>query len=277
MRTFDDLTIVTMQHASHHVNDPGFAAWIPLLILLVISALYLMGFFSIQNAKGGWQKWRAMSFVVGLLLLGIAMLPSMMQWAHQDLVGHMVQHLLIGMYGPLFLVLGAPVMLALKALPVSSARTVTAILRSKVSYVLSHPVTALLLNMGGMYLLYLTPLYVKSLTNPFLHYLIHFHFLAAGILFTWSMIGQEPVAKRPAFGTRVFVLFISIAAHAFLSKFMYAYLYPINSPHSADQIREAAKLMYYWGDLSELLLAVVLFGMWYLKRDAAVTAAPALP
>jgi putative membrane protein len=189
-------------------------------------------------------------------------------------VGHMVQHLLIGMYGPLFLVLSAPVLLALKALPVNSARTVTAILRSRVFFLLSHPVTTLFLNMGGMYLLYLTPLYVKSLFNPFLHYLIHFHFLAAGFLFTWSMIGQEPVARRPAFGIRVFVLFISIAAHAFLSKYMYAYLYPIHSPHSADQIREAAKLMYYWGDLSELLLAFVLFGMWYQTRNSVIKLEP---
>jgi putative membrane protein len=128
--------------------------------------------------------------------------------------------------------------------------------------------------MGGMYLLYLTPLYVESLSNPFLHYIIHFHFLAAGFLFTWSMIGQEPVAKRPTFHVRVLLLFISIAAHAFLSKFMYAYLYPLNSPHNNDQVREAAKLMYYWGDLSELLLATILFGMWYKKRNSNVTASP---
>nr|WP_255481131.1 cytochrome c oxidase assembly protein [Pontibacter sp. Tf4] len=266
-----------MQHASHHANDPGFSALIPQLLIIVISVLYLLGSFSIRDSKGGWKSWRTLSFITGALLLSISMLPSVMQWAHQNLVGHMVQHLLIGMYGPLFLVLAAPITLALKALPVNTARRITTILRSRLFYVLSHPVTALLLNMGGMYLLYLTPLYDKSLTTPLLHYFIHFHFLAAGFLFTWSMIGQEPVAKRPAFSIRVFVLFISIAAHAFLSKFMYAYLYPINSPHSADQIREAAKLMYYWGDLSELLLVIVLFGMWYKKRSAAVPAAPMLP
>src|SRR5690606_12892447 len=139
---------------------------------------------------------------------------SLMQWAHHDLRGHMAQHLLIGMYGPLFLVLGTPVTLVLKALPVGMARGVTAILRSKVFYFLSHPALALLLNMGGMYLLYLSPLYVLSLSNTYLHYLIHIHFLAAGYLFAWSIIGQEPVPKRPAFMVRLFVLFISIAAHA---------------------------------------------------------------
>lgn len=265
-----------MQHTSHNMHDASLSDWIPLLLIVVVAVVYLFAYYSIREEKGGWQNWRALSFLSGLVLLGVAMLPSLMTWAHQDLVGHMVQHLLIGMYAPLFLVLGSPILLALKALPVNSARTVTAILRSRIFYLLSHPVTALVLNMGGMYLLYLTPLYVKSLTNSLLHYLIHFHFLAAGFLFTWSMIGQEPVVKRPAFGTRVLVLFISISAHAFLSKFMYAYLYPLNSPHGADQIREAAKLMYYWGDLSELLLAIVLFGIWYQKRSAYVNTAPAL-
>lgn len=265
-----------MQHTSHQTYNSTLSEWIPLLLVIVITALYLYAVFKVRGSKGGWKSWRTISFLIGVLLLGIAMFPSLMRWAHQDLVGHMVQHLLIGMYGPLFLVLGAPIMLALKALPINSARTITAILRSRLLYFLSHPVMALLLNMGGMYLLYLTPLYVKSLTNPFLHYLIHFHFLAAGFLFTWSMIGQEPVAKKPVFLTRVFVLFVSIAAHAFLSKFMYAYLYPLNSSHTVEQIREAAKLMYYWGDLSELLLAIVLFGMWYKKRNATVTASPSL-
>lgn len=47
---------------------------------------------------------------------------------------------------------------------------------------------------------------------------------------------------------------------------MYAYLYPLNSPHTEGQIRAAAKLMYYWGDLSELLLTIALFAIWYQKR-----------
>ncbi len=177
-----------------------------------------------------------------------------------------MQHLLLGMFAPLFLVLGAPITLALKTLPVKAARSLTSLLRTKAFYLLSHPVTAFILNIGGMYLLYLTPLYVKSLGNPSVHYLVHIHFLAAGYLFTWSMIGPDPAPKRPSFLLRVAVLLTSIAFHAFLSKFMYAYLYPLHSPHSENQIREAAKLMYYWGDLSELLLAIALFTIWYRQR-----------
>lgn len=117
-----------------------------------------------------------------------------------------------------------------------------------------------------MYLLYLTPLYKESLTKPYFHYAIHLHFLVAGYSFTWSMIGPDPTPRRPGLRVRVLVLFISIASHTFLSKLMYAYLYPLNSPHPSAQIREAAKLIYYWGDLSELLLATAIFAIWYQKR-----------
>lgn len=263
-----------MHLSSHTSHAVPFSEWIPLLIIAAGAAVYLYATLRLHNRKGGWSHWRTLSFLFGILLLAVAMLPSLMQWAHHDLRGHMAQHLLIGMYGPLFLVLGAPITLALIALPVEIARGVTAVLRSKIFYFLSHPVIALLLNMGGMYLLYLSPLYVMSLSNSYLHYLIHIHFLVAGYLFAWSIIGQEPVSKRPAFKVRLLVLFISITAHAFLSKFMYAYLYPLHSPHPGSQIQEAARMMYYWGDLSELLLAIVLFGMWYHKKNASRSTEP---
>ena len=91
------------------------------------------------------------------------------------------------MFAPIFLVLVTPVTLALIALPVRISRNVTTLLKGKLFYFLSHPVTAFLLDIGGMYVLYLTPLYNLSLANYYLHYIIHIHFLAAGYLFTWSL------------------------------------------------------------------------------------------
>ncbi len=254
----------------HHSHTNGFfntiTNWLPLLLILTVGMLYVYALFCLKQKGKAWHKWKSISFITGIVLLSIAVLPSIMHWAHQDLQGHMVQHLLLGMYAPIALVLGAPITLALKALPVKRARVLSTILKSNIFYLISHPFTALLLNTGGMYLLYLSPLYVKSAANPFLHYVVHIHFIAAGYLFVWSVIGPDPAPRRPDFLTRLFFLFISIALHALLSKAMYAYLFPFNSPYSAEQIRVAAKSMYYWGDLSELLILIVLFTQWYKKR-----------
>lgn len=255
-------------HSDHYQQNFALLDWVPLLVVFAVALTYFAAVAILRKKNGNWNKWRAVSFLIGMLMLGAALLPSLMRWAHTDLKGHMVQHLLIGMYAPLFLVLGAPITLILVSLPVKAARGFTALLRSPISAFLSHPVTAFALNIGGMFALYLTPLYMAMHTKPYLHFLAHVHFLAAGYLFTWSMIGPDPAPKRPGHSVRVGVLFISIAAHAFLSKFMYAHLYPINSIHSSEEIREASKLMYYWGDLAELLLLIALFTLWYQKRSS---------
>lgn len=98
-------------------------------------------------------------------------------------------------------------------------------------------------------------------------HLIHLHFLAACNLFTWSMIGPDPAPRRHGLRLRVIKLFISIAAHAYISKMMYAYIIPHNTPHTDNEIRSAAKWMYYGGDATELLILIVLFSTWYQKRE----------
>lgn len=254
------------EHSSHQLPQDSISEWLPLALIGFAVILYIYGVIRLSNRNVKWNIWLSISFMVGLSLVSIAMIPTITQWAHHDLRGHMVQHLLIGMFAPIFLVLGAPFTLALKTLPRQLSLCLTYLLRTKIFHFISQPITALLLNIGGMYILYLTPLYHLTLTNPVLHHLIHIHFLAAGYLFTWSIIGPDPAPGRPKLSLRLVVLFVSIAAHGFLSKIMYAHLYPLNSPHGAEEIQEAAKLMYYWGDLSELLLIIFLFTIWYKKR-----------
>src|SRR5690606_922493 len=106
-----------------------------------------------------WSYWRTLGFITGILLLIISLAPPVAGLAHDRLQGHMIQHLLMGMFAPLALVLAAPVTLAVRTLPVSAGRALVRVLRLPSIAVLSHPVTALLLNVGGMYVLYLTPLY----------------------------------------------------------------------------------------------------------------------
>lgn len=256
----------------HHPSLAEHSSLVPFIPLLLLAALllwYLWGVLSLSRKNRNWYSGRTISFICGIFLLGLGVSPAMMEYGHQDFRGHMVQHLFIGMLAPLGLVMGAPVSLALKTWPTTFSRSVTRVLGSSLFHFLSHPLTALVLNIGGMFVLYLTPLYQAMLSHPFLHLFIHFHFLAAGYLFTWSIAGPDPAPRRPGLKLRVAVLFISMAAHAYLSKLMYAYRFPLNSPHSVEEIRAGAKLMYYGGDLSELILAVALFAIWFRRRRQA--------
>ena len=249
-------------------GDTGssFSAWIIPFLLLGVWFTYL--YFARQVVVTGhrWSLKRTLYWTTGIGLLMLALWPPLASRMHYDIRGHMVQHLLIGMAAPLGLVLAAPVTLVLRTLPTRVARRVMRGLRSPGGRGVTHPITAAVLNMGGMYLLYLTPLYAYTLTHPYLHPLIHVHFLMAGCLFAWAIIRPDPMAHCPSFRLRLGVLFVSLAAHACLSKLMYAQGWPRQTLHPLAQIREAAQWMYYGGDGLEILLIIALFAGWYQAR-----------
>lgn len=102
------------------------------------------------------------------------------------------------MLAPILLVLGAPVTNELRALPVEEARRVVRILSSPPLTSLSHPITASVLNVGGLFALYRTPLYGLTHQHGAVSVLIHLHAFAAGYLSTAAIIGIDPIAHRPS-------------------------------------------------------------------------------
>lgn len=252
-----------MHRPAIHSPTETLSSYLPWLIISLLLLAYLWAAFRQIHSGKSWSRWRIFSFVSGCILLALGLAPKLMVLAHHDIRAHMVQHLLIGMFAPLGLVLAAPLSLALRMLPTSTARQLMSLLGSRTVHFISHPVSALLLNIGGMYVLYLTPLYTATLTYPFLHHLLHLHFLLAGYLFCWAIAGPDPAPRRPGMSVRLAVLFVSMASHAYLSKLMYAYHWPKETPHATEQIQEAAQLMYYGGDLAEVLLAIAFFAVWF--------------
>ncbi|AKF05168.1 cytochrome c oxidase assembly protein [Sandaracinus amylolyticus] len=234
-----------------------------LLLSLVALALVLYALAMIVARRRGraWGLAPTLSFALGATLVIVAMSPPLVARAHHDLRAHMLQHLLLGMLGPIGLALGAPITLALRALPHDAARALARLLHTAPLRALASPFVALALNVGGMAALYATPLYAAMHTSPSLHVLVHLHFLLAGTLFSWSIAGRDRV-HRASHGVRLAALFVSAAAHATLSKAMYAYGWPLGTHHALAEIRSAAELMYYGGDLAEIVLAIALFATW---------------
>lgn len=249
-------------HASGGDISLGLLLW-----LLALFLLYLRAAAREPPHRARWSLWRSASFGTGMVLLAVAIVPPVAHYAHRSLEGHMLQHLLLGMFAPLFLVLGAPGTLLLRSLSATSARRLVRLLDTGAVRFLIHPFTALTLDMGGMALLYLTPLYALSTREPALHAFIHVHFLVSGTLFTWAIAGPDPAPRRPGWRVRLLALFLGTAVHAILGKWMYAYGYPRGTSHSLEEIQAAAKLMYYGGDLAELLLTLALFLAWRHARS----------
>jgi putative membrane protein len=258
-------------HGPHEHHQQSALPWEPVLTALILVTV-AVGYVVLTararraNPRAGWSPWRTGLFLTGTALLALALLPPLSNAAHGDFRGHMLQHLLIGMYAPLALMLGAPVTLLLRTLPVAHARVLTRMLRSRPARLIANPFTALLLSVGTLPLLYCTPLYDASAGNEALHWLLHLHFLLSGCLFVWVIAGPDPAPTRPGVPARLVVLGVAIAAHATLSQAMYAgFLIDIHAP--VAQVRAGAEAMYYGGDVAELLLAAALVATWRPTRN----------
>ncbi|MFF3866621.1 cytochrome c oxidase assembly protein [Micromonospora sp. NPDC001898] len=259
---------MTPAHAGHDGFSPGPALLVPLALFWVYLAAALR-----QRGPGGagWPHRRTATFGTGAGLLAVGLgLPA------GGFAGHAWQHLLIGMLAPLGLVLGAPVTLLLRTVHRRRGRALVRLLRRPALAVLAHPVTGLALTAGGLYLLYLTPLYRATVAHPAAHYLVHLHFLLAGCLFTWSVAGPDPGPHRPRVPVRLVVLGVAVAAHAALAQLLYAGL-AVDVPGPPEQLRAGATVMYYGGDLAEIALALALLATWRPVRKDPRPARPTPP
>src|SRR5690606_16713561 len=171
----------------HAAAPDALACLLPVLVVAVPGTAYL---WTVLRRSRPWSRWRTAFFLTGPVLVGTALAPPLTSLAHSDPRAHMVQHLLLGMYAPLGLVLGAPVTLLLGTLPNRGRRAASAVLRSPVVHVLTHPLSAALVGTGALFLLYLGPAH-PLLTHPWGHPLVNLHLVLAGCLFTWAVAGPD--------------------------------------------------------------------------------------
>jgi putative membrane protein len=259
-------------HLHHHAEH----APLGLLIVLAGAAAYvwLVARGRGRNPARGWSPLRTASFLGGCALLAVALLPPVAPAAHTDFRAHMLQHMIIGMYAPLALVLGAPLTALLRSLPAGRARRVTRLLRTRPARVLAHPVSALILSTGTLGVLYFTPLYDATTSRPAAHWLLHAHFLASGYLFAWVVAGPDPAPSRPGVPARLVLLGVAVAAHATIAQLLYGgFLIDVHAP--IPQVQGAAMIMYYGGDIAELLLAAALVATWRPRRPRTARLADA--
>lgn len=232
-------------------------------ILALLAILFYGGAVFHSNRKSHLRKWprrRIVLWIAGVLASASAVVGPLAELSHGYFTWHMLGHLLLGMLGPLLLALAAPMTLLLRTLPVRQARKVSTLLKSRLAGFYTHPVTASILNIGGLWLLYTTGLFAAMHHHLWLHILIHFHVFVAGYLFTISLLYIDPVSRRYSYRFRTVVFIVALAGHGILSKFLYAYP-PAGVP--VEEARAGAMLMYYGGDAVDLVLIILLFRSWY--------------
>ena len=106
-----------VEHDPLNIHDQvsGPRSYMTLFAFGALSILYFTAATNTKFSPSSWNGGRTTSYSVGIVLLGTALSPAVIAFAHSDLHGHMAQHLLLGMFAPLALVLGAPGTLLLRS------------------------------------------------------------------------------------------------------------------------------------------------------------------
>jgi len=135
---------------------------------------------------------------------------------------HMGGHMLLSMVAPVLLVLGGATTLALRALPPAGKSAppgprewLLAAVNSPVARFLTQPIVAMLQFVGVFYLLYFSGLFDVALEYHWAHLAMNAHFLLAGYLFFWPLIGVDPAPRRLMPLGRLGIMFLSMPFHAF--------------------------------------------------------------
>ena len=257
----------------HSHESSAVSAEIYLATLFALALLaYAIGV-GLQRHRGRpWPWWRSALWVAGIAAAASGFVGPLAAASHGDFVAHTWAHLLVGMVAPVLLVLAAPVTLALRSLALVPARRVSRMLRSIPARILTTPAVAAALNVGGLWVLYTTPLFEAMQRSAWVHLFVMTHLLLAGYLFTVSLIPVDPAPHRAGYPMRAAVLVLALAAHGILTKVIYADP-PAGVP--AADAEAGAMLMFTAGDLVDAVIVAVLCARWYreagraLRRSAA--------
>ena len=199
---------------------------------------------------------------------------------------HMVQHMLLSMVIPIFLVLAAPVTLALRTLPrhpgqVGPREWLNSFIHSRYVQVISNPIVVSVIFVGSFYGLYFSPLFPWLMRSHWGHVFMGVHFLLAGSLFFWSLIGIDPGPKRPPFLARMVIMLVVMPLHSFFSIALMTtstvlaedYYAGLQRPYATDLLADqhlGAAIGWATGEIPMIIVMAAMFVQWMRadERDA---------
>jgi len=265
--------------------------------LILATALYIAGVVKLSRNGVKWPVGRTIAFALGISVIDFATSGGLGLYSFFSFSHHMMAHMLLGMVAPIGIVLGAPITLALRALPAGRSLVASdgehetergprgllaAILSSRFVAIMSNPIVALAIFDGSLFALYFTPIFEILMGSHLGHIVMSVHFLLAGILFFHVIIGIDPRPKQYPFIFRIVILFAAMSIHAFFSVALLSstsliggeYYETLATPWVLDLLEDqriGASIGWAMGEIPILLSLVATFIQWIRsdEREAA--------
>jgi putative membrane protein len=185
-------------HADH-ATSPFLAA--PTLAVLFIACVYVRGWVAERSKGANVAAWRACSFLVGLLLIWVAVGSPLAALDHEWLTVHMIHHLLLMTLAPPLLWLGAP----------AATLRLRALSRPTVCWVVA---TVVLVGW------HVPAVFTLGMQSPVWHGIERASFLAGGLLFWLPVVRADSDPSTEARWSIIIYLFLATLPCDILAGFL---------------------------------------------------------
>ena len=224
--------------------DPG------LIVLCVMLVLYVRGFMHgrQRNAQVSQGILRAGSFFTGVFLVILGLCSPIDAFADTSFVWHMIQHMLITLCAVPLILLGAPFLPIAWGIPlVLRHKVLVPLVKWRVlRYVLVlavRPVVALGHQVAALALWHFPFFYDLALNNLYVHWLEHFHFFVAAMLFWWMIIIPYPFPQRTSPFLRMGLVVLSTFSNSVVSAMIVFASTPLYAYQFLPQVGEKGALI----------------------------------
>jgi putative membrane protein len=207
---------------THHASVESL--WISASLVLV-ALIYLRGWLGLRRLNlDSIEAWRAGGFMLGLLLIWLAIASPLSALDHEMLTAHMIQHLLLMTFAAPLILLGAPLKTLLYGLPHRWVQIVGLAFQSAEAHqvwrVLTHPVICWLGAASTLVVWHIPAVFVLGLRSEMWHGIEQASFLATGLLFWWPVVQPWRSASKWLESSLLVYLFLATVPCDILSGFL---------------------------------------------------------
>ena len=275
-----------LAHGGIDAGQEPWTAWnlnpLPTILVLAAAYIYLNGLSSWDRPTHPVNNWQKASFFFGLFLVFFALQSPLDPLSDHLLSFHQVQHFLLRMVAPMFILLGAPLTPMLRGMPPWARQgIIRPLVRNhyvrQVYGLLTNPIFTVFFFLGSLYLWQFPGAFNLALRNDEVHALMHLTMSASGFLFWWVVIDPPPHRSRLHYGLRVLYLGLIVlpntllgAAITFSDSLIYSAYAEVTQPYGLDLMTDqqlGGLMLWVPGDMMSIVAAGIVMVMWYQREE----------